>query len=644
MSTENNDLINKYYSEAIDFDVLILELNNIAYVEDKLTFFAKNAGLIQKSLYDDYILYLCVANINQVIHRIEEIKQTNSKLDVKTLRQQLVDAVLSHNPLIDYSNIVDNKNKVLKLKPEDGFLKDGDTLLIDNPKWEVDLLDEEELEKVLEDTTEENSELKELDSLDYTIKEKWWQLIGKYVKIKVYNKKDLPSLLNNRFFHSSVSFNTFIVTICVVDFEELFQLLDNMGIPARVAPPLLMKELYNLCYSCNPFLTFENAQIYSDKFNKTEEENCKSGCNKGLPATMSTMDQFVNKPEKVKKTFANVPEEDLLNLATNMKVSLIGQDKVVDSIAEAIQRASVGLKDPVKPIGSFFFAGSTGTGKSLTAKILADELIRDRKNLITIDCSEYSADHEYSKLIGAPNGYTGFEQGGILTNAIIENPFSVVVFDEIEKASSKIYQLLLQVLDEGRLTDNKGVRVSFKDTVIILTSNIGVAEIENIGKTIGFGDVNIVTADKKEKAIEKALKSKFKPEFLNRLDEIVYFNDLTEEDYLKIIEIELYKLNDNLQRNNTKYKTLDLVFDDKVKQFIYDKGINKEYGARPLKRAIERYISTPLALKLLRDRVKPESSVNISLTNGQPSFEIVSKEEQEKKEVKVKNKKASANK
>jgi ATP-dependent Clp protease ATP-binding subunit ClpC len=312
-------------------------------------------------------------------------------------------------------------------------------------------------------------------------------------------------------------------------------------------------------------------------------------------------------------------------LSTNMKVSLIGQDKAIESVVQAIQRASVGLKDPVKPIGSFLFAGSTGTGKSLTSKILADELIKDRDNLITIDCSEYSADHEYAKLIGAPNGYTGFEQGGILTNAVLEHPFSVVVFDEIEKASSKIYQLLLQVFEEGRLTDNKGVKVSFKDTVIILTSNVGVNEINDIGKSIGFGGVAEVTPDKKEAAIEKALKKKFKPEFLNRLDEIVYFNDLNKNDYLKIIDIELFKLNDNLQSNNTKYKTLNLNFDKKIRQFIYDVGINKEYGARPLKRAIEKHISTPLAVQLLKGKVASDSTVKISTLKSEPTFKFTDK-------------------
>jgi intein/homing endonuclease len=225
----------------------------------------------------------------------------------------------------------------------------------------------------------------------------------------------------------------------------------------------------------------------------------------------------------------------------------------------------------------------------------------------------------------SPNGYQGYENGGLLTNAVMENPFSVVVFDEIEKASSKIYQLLLQVLDEGRLTDNKGNKVSFKDTVIILTSNIGVENIDNISKTIGFGDVSVVTEDKKEKAIGKALKQKFKPEFLNRIDEVIYFNDLTKEDYLRIIDVELFKLNSNLQSNKTKYKDVELFFDKKICEFIYEKGITKEYGARPLKRAIEKHISTPLAVQLLKGITDTDTVIAISTANKEVVFKFSKK-------------------
>jgi ATP-dependent Clp protease ATP-binding subunit ClpA len=451
----------------------------------------------------------------------------------------------------------------------------------------------------------------------------WWKRLRKYINIKQFAEDDLPSLLKDRFFHNRVSFSTFVVTVCVVDFEELFQLLDNMGIPSRVAPPLLMHELYELCEECNPFLTFENVQKYTtDKDPSTcDGDDCQSG-NKAASAGTSNMGKYANNPKKKKKTFKDVPKEDLLNLANNMKVSLIGQDAAIESLVEAIQRACVGLKDPDKPIGSFLFAGTTGCGKTLTSKVLANELIKDKKNLTIIDCSEYSADHEYSKLIGAPAGYVGFENGGILTNAILKNPFSVVVFDEIEKASHKVFQLLLQILDEGRLTDNKGTSVPFKDTVIIMTSNIGVEDINSISKTIGFGDVGEVTAEKKEKAIEGALKKKFKPEFINRIDEIIYFNDLKKEDFNRIIDIELYKLNDNLQANDTEYKNLTLDFDGKVKELIFSQGINEEYGARPLKRAIEKIVSAPLAIKLLSEKIDSEAVIKVSAKKEKATFGV----------------------
>lgn len=611
---ENDYKVHKVFFKEIDFELFILEIPG-KEVEDKLAYFAKEKGYIPKAYYDDYVLATCVANINQLLHKISTQKE-EKPIDVKALRDQIIAIVLEHNPLLKYDNIVINKNKVLKLKT--GRLKKEEKLLKDNKYWEatdtVEFVDEDEKSKSKSIVPKDKAELKNIQDLEYTLEKEWWKRIGRYIEIKKFAAEDLPSLSKDRFFHNRTSFSTFVVTMCVVDFEGLFQLLDSMGIPSRVAPPLLVHELYLLCAKINPFLTFDNAQdLVAESFGE-KDEKCGGSCkdkSKDKEASSASMEKYA-KDSKQKKRFKDVPKEDLLSLPSSMKVSLIGQDKAVDSLCEAIQRASVGLKDPKKPIGSFLFAGSTGCGKSLTAKALANELIKDRNNLLTIDCSEYSAEHEYSKLIGSPSGYVGFEQGGILTNAILKNPFSVIVFDEIEKASHKVFQLLLQVLDEGRLTDNKGVTVSFKDTVIIMTSNIGVKDVEAIGKTIGFGDVSKVTQEKKDKAIGGALKNKFKPEFLNRIDEIIYFNDLTKDDYFRIIDIELYKLNDNLQANDTVYKALTLDFDSKVKQVIYDEGVNEEYGARPLKRAIEKLVSTPLAVQLLSGKIEVDSVVKVS--------------------------------
>jgi intein/homing endonuclease len=265
---------------------------------------------------------------------------------------------------------------------------------------------------------------------------------------------------------------------------------------------------------------------------------------------------------------------------------------------------------------------------TLAAKVLADELIRDRDNLITIDCSEYSADHEYAKLIGSPQGYIGFEQGGYLTNAVMKSPFSVVVFDEVEKASTKVHELLLQILEEGRLTDGKGQQVSFKDTIVIMTSNVGVGEVDAISKTIGFGDVAKITDAKKDKAIDEAIKGKFKPEFINRIDSIIKFKGLSKDDYMRIIDIELYKLNDNLKNNDTEYKGLTLKFDSKIKKLIYDLGINEDFGARPLKRCIEKEVATPIAMRLLKENTDPDSLVTVSVRNKKATFKINKKPEE----------------
>jgi ATP-dependent Clp protease ATP-binding subunit ClpC len=478
------------------------------------------------------------------------------------------------------------------------------------------------------------SEMKNIEDLPFETSKQWWKRINRYVGIKKYDEKDIESILSKRFFHNRSSFQAYIVSVCVIDSEDLFIMLDNMGVPNRVAPPILMHEVYELCRESNPFLTYENAQELTDKLEDEDEGESPKNQKPQSPNRMASHARQQNtKKKKQKKTFKDVHKEDLLKLSDTMKVFVIGQDAAVDQIVEAVQRASVGLKDPVKPIGSFLFAGRTGVGKTLTTKVLADELIKDRNNLVTIDCSEYSADHEYAKLIGSPSGYVGHEQGGILTNAILEDPFSVVVFDEIEKASHKVHEIMLQILEEGRLTDGKGQKVSFKDTVIIMTSNIGVSEVDDVKKTIGFGDVGKLTEDKKTKAIDGAIKKKFKPEFLNRIDSVVHFRSLTKSDYVRIIDIELYKLNENLRTNDTEFKDLELEFDKKIKAHIFKHGIDEDFGARPLKRCIEKEIATPLAVRLLRGDIDINATVLVTMRNSKVDFNIIEPEEKEEASV-----------
>jgi ATP-dependent Clp protease ATP-binding subunit ClpA len=560
-----------------------------------------------------------------------------SKESFVKIREEVAQITVKYNPPFDPNNIIINRNHVLKIK-KDGVddIDNGSKCLVDNKNWSMSYYDEvagylKENSNDIEDlaVVEDNKEkdipeaddilkrasktIKEITALKFSTEKRWWNRINQYVIVKIFKEEDCRSILQ-RHFGTKLAFTSFITAICVEDFEALYQILDDMGITNRVTPPILINELYELCKASNKFLTFENARLFYREIDEKNNENNNESNNKAR-TTSSGGQRPISKKTKTLK-FKDVSKETLLSLPDRMKVFLVGQNEPIDKLTEAIQRASVGLKDPLKPIGSFLFAGSTGIGKTLTSKVLADTLINSKDNLVTIDCSEYSADHEYSKLIGSPNGYIGHENGGFLTNAINKHPFSVVVFDEVEKASNKVHELLLQILEEGRLTDGQGKQVSFKDTIIILTSNVGVEEIDNIKKTIGFGDVAKMTEEKKNSALEEALKKKFKPEFLNRIDNIIHFRTLTKEDYMKIIDIELYKLNDNLQTNDTEYKNVILDFDSKVKKHIYTKGIDENYGARPLKRCIEKDIATPLALKLLRGDVSSTGKVTVSLDNN----------------------------
>lgn len=1076
----DNYKVHKAWISEAEFEILILEIP-ISEIEDKLAYLARDKGNISKNFYEDFVIATCIANINQLLFQIKQ--QSNQSVNLMAIREDVMIKALSINPSLDPSNLIINRNSVIKLRTK-AELEEGERLLTENKGWDtlyyedpnnnvqknnapdvVDIPKEDIIEK--KNDKKETPEIKDIDDLPFSVVKQWWKRINKYIEVKKYEDKYVDSILSKKFFHNRSSFQTYVVSTCLVDSEDLFTMLDNMGLPSRVAPPILMHEVYELCREVNPALTYETAQELMDKSDLNDEAEpttCKGPSGNNRMASHAKQQQQ-SKKKKDKKTFKDVSKDELLKLGDTMKVFVIGQDSAVDQIVESIQRASVGLKDPIKPIGSFLFAGRTGCGKCVekgtlifteqgvktidsfadkevgdkefvtklyglngpnytshiynegkkpgirittdkgfklggslvhpvvsmsadgslifkrleeltdndyvaiqynqnffcaedkitnfefakvpgtrtkmykapkvmnpdlalfiglilgdngihngedvitfnsaslrdtrlfnrlakklfdvpvgdgvgslycrrinskyvcefiklcgaslsyskdrsipssilesskesiasfikgitlgngivklnsmrpivriglesetmidqlrivllnfgimsdkkyreadkswfldifdrymvtflrdimklqetkikkvllkridttviplnsdkllkllteynlyddlklqyevgcsngyklrkhallnilariknivgekindnnvynhllnlanldvvwmrvsniekvdemelydftvpgdhtyasngfvshntsTCKVLANELIKDRNNLVTIDCSEYSADHEYSKLIGAPQGYIGYEQGGHLTNAITENPFSVVVFDEIEKASHKVHELMLQILEEGRLTDGKGQKVSFKDTVIIMTSNIGVTEVEEVKKAIGFGDAAKITEDKKNRAIDKAIKKKFKPEFINRIDSIVYFNSLTKRDYLRIIDIELYRLNENLKTNDTEFKELTLEFDNKVKAYIYKHGIDEDYGARPLKRCIEKHVSTPLANRLLKGDINMKATVLVTVRQGKIDFNIKEVIEEDVEEV-----------
>ncbi|MCS7021697.1 MAG: ATP-dependent chaperone ClpB [Gemmataceae bacterium] len=292
-------------------------------------------------------------------------------------------------------------------------------------------------------------------------------------------------------------------------------------------------------------------------------------------------------------------KQKLLHLAEELHKRVVGQDEAVQAVAEAVIRARSGLKDPNRPIGSFIFLGPTGVGKTELARALAEALFDDEKAMVRIDMSEYQEKHTVSRLIGAPPGYVGYEEGGQLTEAVRRRPYSVILFDEIEKAHHDVFNVLLQVLDDGRLTDGQGRTVDFKNTIVIMTSNIGSQRILQY-KGAFQGDLY----ERMKEAVFEELRRHFRPEFLNRVDEIIVFHSLTEADLMRIVDIQVSRLQLRLQD-----RKINLRLTDAAKKYLVDIGYDPAFGARPLKRAIQREIETPLARKLLTGEVREGDTV-----------------------------------
>ncbi|MFT6602062.1 MAG: ATP-dependent Clp protease ATP-binding subunit ClpC [Dokdonia donghaensis] len=303
---------------------------------------------------------------------------------------------------------------------------------------------------------------------------------------------------------------------------------------------------------------------------------------------------------------AQTESNKLAELPATIKENVIGQDEAVAKVAKAIQRNRAGLKDPNKPIGSFIFLGQTGVGKTQLAKVLAKELFDNQDALIRIDMSEYMEKFSISRLVGAPPGYVGYEEGGQLTEKVRRKPYAVVLLDEIEKAHPDVFNMLLQVLDDGFLTDSLGRKIDFRNTIIIMTSNIGARKLKDFGQGVGFGTASRKTQvdENARSIIQNALKKAFAPEFLNRIDDVVVFNALEREDIHKIIDIELEKLFKRI-----KGLGYNLTLSDKAKDYISDKGFDKDYGARPLKRAIQKYIEDALAEEIINSKLEEGDSI-----------------------------------
>lgn len=326
----------------------------------------------------------------------------------------------------------------------------------------------------------------------------------------------------------------------------------------------------------------------------------------GIPVTKVTQDDLTR----------------LKNMASILTSKVIGQDSAVEQISKAIRRNRMGIKDHKKPIGSFIFLGPTGVGKTHLAKMLADEMFGTQDSIIRIDMSEYMEKHAVSKLVGAPPGYVGHEDGGQLTEKVRRKPYSVVLFDEIEKAHPDVFNILLQVLDEGHLTDSLGKRVDFKNTLIIMTSNVGARKLQDFGTGVGFGTKAKIDnlEEIRSNVIEESVKKAFSPEFLNRLDDIIIFKSLEKEDIKRIVDIPL---------NELKSRMLEMGYTIKIsnnlRDYLVEVGYDEKYGARPLNRAIQKYVEDPIAERMLEGDVKEGDTIKIGYSKEDVTVDVVKK-------------------
>ncbi len=419
--------------------------------------------------------------------------------------------------------------------------------------------------------------------------QKYCEILDEFVKIRVFTDDEIAELLRSRPVANRTAYQQLVVTACIVNFqEEVVPLFKSKNrIPCKTSA--LEELLYQICVEVNPQLEIHQVAL-------PVGDEATEGGQLGLLARPSLANQKSSK-------------RDLDRVEAELRRAVIGQDGAIDAVVKAFRKAAAGIKDPRRPIGTFLLVGSTGTGKTELAKMVSRHLFGDATRLVRIDCSEYALPHEYAKLIGAPPGYVGHNEGGHLTEQMKDKKAGVVLFDEIEKAHKKVHNLLLQIMDEGFLTDSKGQVVPFNKSFILLTSNIGVEEIGAIRDRVGFDwkARSVVGREQAKEATLEAMKHAFRPEFINRLDGVLVFNSLTEQDCVRIARNQLGQVAGYLRQGG-----IELHFAPSVAREIARQGFNPEYGARELRRLIQSKIEEPLSERILAGEFRAGDAVRVS--------------------------------
>jgi ATP-dependent Clp protease ATP-binding subunit ClpC len=447
--------------------------------------------------------------------------------------------------------------------------------------------------------------------------------------------------------YHKVTYNDEVLTLCVdlaeryiTDREfpdKAFDIIDEVGARSQVEvkmPPIIdelkaeAQEIKLQKLDVVKRQDYEEAANLRDKekrvLNKLEQEKKKFEEELGIhkkEVSLELVYDVVSNMTKIPISKLNSDEaKSLSNLENSLNDSVIGQPDAIKKIAKSIRRNRIGIKDPNKPIGSFIFLGSTGVGKTYLAKQLAKQIFGNEDALIRIDMSEFQEKHTISRLIGAPPGYVGYDEGGQLTEQVKNKPYSVILFDEIEKANKDVFSTLLQVLDDGHITDGLGRKINFKNCVIIMTSNLGVKKLQDFGGGIGFGTQakTYVQEEHKRDMLKKELQKFFAPEFLNRIDEVIIFNQLVKEDVKKIVKLEINVLSKRLSK--MKY---NFTFDDTVTELISEVGFDELYGARPLKRAIQDKIEDYISEEILNGNVLEDVDYTMTVVDKEIKINVL---------------------
>lgn len=586
-------------------------------INAKLAILSDGSGRLSWARYVMFLVNTCVVSVENIFSFLSSLANTEISNDERQNTViELRDIILEVNPLLNPNGLVITKENIIKL-PEQTDSLDETRPLVNNPSWEIAGLDFTNITRENYPTGDEINDQSIIPfsptgtaySSDQLVPYEWEKLDIPILVI-AYSPNDVVDVFKKRFkFPDKETYKKYIVISCIHDSALLFQLLDQMDFVSKYGVEELTNDLYNISVEINPFLAWEDIDLILVKKEVEKVLNKKR-------AKHSKFSKKKNKNKKEQKedtsyeSLEEVPLAEIASLPERLKKQVIGQEEAINKVCENIRLARSGLKRTDVPIGVFLFSGRSGVGKTHLAKMLAQELCHNSEALIRLDGAEYSQRHEISKILGAPPGYVGHDNASPFLEMVNKTPFNVILLDEIDKAHNRLYDVFLSVFDDGRLTDSKGEVVTFGNSIIIMTANVGVKEVDAISNRIGLGDTAVLTDQKAAKTITEALKQKFRPEFLNRIDGQVVFNSLSQEVCYKIIDLAFTELNGYLLDKNTS-----VVYTDEVKEFIFKEGFDSNYGARPLNRAMKRLVYLPLSKLLLSSEKINGKRIYISVFN-----------------------------